>query len=159
RVGQCESFLEVSRTDQRLLVTVSMNQRLGFLPVKLQFPTARLLFFHDEFFEKKRCLRNISGVVVLYKVRVLVPERQNATGLTAYDGVALFHESIKLADIELRVLACFFGQPFGNHRPAAAFSLLRNLNFITGCLEKLCRSLSDLRVVEVQKRVVEQNDL
>src|SRR5262249_50748442 len=112
-------------------MTMSMDERLRFLAIELKFPSPRLLFLHDEFLEKERRFRHICGVPVFHKVGIFISECQDAARLASDNRIAAFYEWIQLSDIECRILASFFRETFGNHRPSATSSLLCNAHFVT----------------------------
>src|SRR5437870_10379834 len=64
---------------------------------------------------------------------------------------------MELANVEIRVRACGFRKAFRDHRPPAALSLGKT-NLIAGRLEQLYGSLSDFRIVVIDKRVMEEDD-
>ena len=71
-------------------MTVTMNQRLGLLPIELKLPSSGLLFFDDEFFKQKRGLRDmLSRDGPLTQIRILVSKRQDAARLASDNGVAI----------------------------------------------------------------------
>src|SRR5687768_7163028 len=98
-------------------MAVTVNQGLCVLPIELKFPSAGGFFLDDEFFEKKGRLRNIDCVRTINQVRILVPERQDATRFTTDNRIAVFNECMKLTDIEGRVLSGLLGKALRNHRP------------------------------------------
>src|SRR6202521_1111231 len=136
---------------------MSVDESLGRLPFEFQLPTPGLLLFNNEFFEKERCFTDICGVVTFNEVRILVTEREDATRLTSNNGVAALDERMELANVEIRVRARGFREAFRDHRAPAALSLGKT-NLVAGRFEQLYGSLSDFRIVVIDKRVMEEDD-
>ena len=111
-ICQCHGFLQIPRTDQRLLVTMAMDQRLWSLSLEFQLPASGLLFLHDEFFQQEMRLGDIVHCMAFQQIRIFVAKCQDAAWLAANDRVIPLDVRLKLSDIESRILAGLFRQAF-----------------------------------------------
>src|SRR5205823_10812482 len=50
-ISKRNGFLQITRADKRLLVTMSVDKSFRLLPLEFKLPSSRLFLFYDEFFE------------------------------------------------------------------------------------------------------------
>src|ERR1044072_1703706 len=127
-------------------MAVTMNQRLcapAGLSRKFQIPPPSSLFLHDKFFEEERRVSYGIDGMSLQKIWILIAQGENAAWFTTHNCETFLNVRVEFTHIKSRILARFFRQAFGNHRPSAALAL-RELDVITSRLQKQRGGFADL---------------
>src|SRR5262249_20867467 len=120
-LGQAQDGQGWRRADQGFLMAMAVDQQL-FGPVgKLQVAFATLMQLVEEFVNSEGILCHERGVCPGHEIEVVLPERQNTTGLNTDDGYTLLSIGQEEVDVMPRIAPTLLQLTLRDRRAATAF--------------------------------------